>query len=88
MRGGGLWLRLRISRRRLWRGRGGADGETAEETQVPYLIISHAGVAAEGFRKVSGEFAGWLFGIPRYGEESGEASVLDGVDGTGGDDGS
>jgi len=66
----------------------GADGETTEETRVPYLIISHDGVAAEGFGKVSGEFAGWWVGIPRYGEESGEASVLDGVDGTGGDDGS
>jgi len=42
----------------------GADGGTAEETRVPYLIISHDGVAAEGFRKVSGEFAGWWVGIP------------------------
>lgn len=66
----------------------GADGETAEETRVPYLIIPHAGVAAEDFRKVSGEFAGWWVGIPRYGEEPREASILDGVDGTGGDDSS
>lgn len=31
----------------------GADGEMAEETRVPCLVISHDGVAAEGFRKVS-----------------------------------
>ena len=39
-------------------GRESMRRETAEETRVSYLIISHDGVAAEGFRKVSGEFAG------------------------------
>ena len=50
--------------------------------------ISLSRMTAEGFRKVKGEFVGWWVGIPRCGEESGEASVLDGVDGTGGHGGS
>ena len=50
--------------------------------------ISLSRVTAEGFRKVRGEFAGWWVGIPRCGEKSGEASVLHGVDGTGGHGGS
>ena len=46
------------------RGRESMREETAEETRVSYLIISHDGVAAEGFRKVSREFAGSWVGIP------------------------